>query len=156
MYLHVQVRILRVRYFGPHARWRVTVRDVSTFSVFRPHAPKLWSGHHMEHPQGPKVDSMYPNHAYSRFWSVSENAQFLSHIKFFCYKVTNTQYNNVHVYQYCICKNFPSWSKMYALIKWHWNSNRNTDVHTCEINIANTHSSFLDIYSSGRPYDSRH
>jgi hypothetical protein len=45
--------------------------------------------------EGPNVDSMYSNHSYSRSWSVSENARFLSHIKFFCYKVTNTRTNKL-------------------------------------------------------------
>ena len=45
--------------------------------------------------------------------------------------------------------------KKYELIKWRWNSNRNTDVYTCEINIADTRSSSLDTYSSGRPYDTK-
>ena len=31
-----------------------------------------------------------------RSWSVSKNARFLSHIKFFCFKITNTQYTCVH------------------------------------------------------------
>ena len=42
---------------------------------------------------------------------------------------------------------------MYEFIKWHWNNNRNTDVYTCEINIADTLCCSLDTYSLGWPYD---
>ena len=44
---------------------------------------------------------------------------------------------------------------MYELMKWRWTCNRNIDVYTCEINIADTHSCSLDTYSFGRSYDTK-